>query len=420
MRVSDSGKKLDARRSARLHALHRAGLSRIACAAALTLLSPSRGQAADDMSEAEAIKEIERLGGKVYESAPPPDPTRPAARAPFFVARVTGPRLGEQVRLLKRLSALDIVRIAAARIDDDSLEYLRFCARLRSLGVVGSERVEITDGALEQIARVKSLKDLDLGMAAVPESGFAHIRKLENLERLRVRGGGITDAAVSSLAVLTKLRYLTLLNTAVTNAGIGELRTLTNLQQLSIHSNDIGDGAIGKLKGLHLRELSIGDAITDAGLNDLAHFNTLRVLDLARLPITDAGLKSIPQMTAQSVLNLDGTMISDRGLNELERLTTLHVGGRNVLAPPRRLQTVPGLTELHLEETGITDAGLSRLMTFENVPTLFLRGTKVSPEGMDELQRRTHARIRSWPGATGTPGAGASSGNKGRIPGAKK
>lgn len=380
------------RRSSRPEAVRCAVLSRMICAAALAVLSAPHGLSADEMTEAEAIKEIERLGGEVYRSTPPPDPTRPTAPAPFMVAKVQDPRLGEQVRLLNHLPALEAVGIKAARIDDDDLAGLDTCARLRSLGVVGSQRAAISDGALEHIADARSLTDLDLGMAAVQEAGFAQLAELENLEQLRASGSGVTDAALSSLAMLTKLKRLTLSDTAVTNAGVAELRRLANLQQLSIHSKGIRDAAIGELKGLNLTELDIGDGITDASLGDLGVLRNLTSLSLAGMPITDAGLKRLSPLKSLARLDLRGTKFSDVGVESIH--------------------TLARLAELNLEHTRITDAGLDQLQRFERVPTLYLLDTAVTDAGMDDLQRATGARILSWPGQS--PVSGTSSGRRSR------
>lgn len=374
----------------------------------------------EEMTEAEAIQEIERLGGEVREAAPPPDPTSATPRARFLIASLGEESLRDQLKLLKYIAALEIVRIRTVHIDDE-LADLKSCTRLRSLHIIAPADGAISDKALADIGNTRSLTDLDLGMAAVSEVGLAHIAKLENLEQLRASGCGITDAALGKLAMLTKLKRLTLSDTVVTNAGVAELRRLANLQQVAIHSKDIRDGAIGELKGLNLTELSIGDAITDAGLKDLANFKTLRVLDLAGLPITDDGLKFIPQMTTQSILTLDRTKISDAGLDELRRLAALALPGRRAAMSARaRRYRVPGLIELHLEHTAITDAGLKTLQAFEHLPVLYLRGTNVTEGGLDELQRTKGARIRTWPGPMTAPGAGGPGGSVGRQLGPSK
>jgi hypothetical protein len=92
----------------------------------------------------------------------------------------------------------------------------------------------------------------------------------------------------------------------------------------------------------NLRELTLPDQITDAGLVHLKGMTRLWELDLYRTKITDAGLVHLKGMTNLRELTLPN-QITDAGLVHLKGLA--------------KLQT------LHLEATKITGTGLTDLQT---------------------------------------------------------
>ncbi|MGH7134150.1 MAG: leucine-rich repeat domain-containing protein [Pirellulales bacterium] len=402
----------------------RAVLWRFVCAAAFALFVASRGLAAEEMTEAEAIAELQRLGAYL-------NGIDTVAAGKREIARATGANLGaqhahEKMRLLKHLPWLETV--TAYAIEDTDLEDVQRLPRLRSLGIRNSS---ITEKGIAHLLRLAALRELYVERTNITEAGIAELGKLRNLTHLWLSGSDVDDAAIMKLAALAKLETLLLSNCRVSGAGLASLRGLAHLTRLTVSSPEVRDGAIGELRGLRLTELHIGDAITDAGLSDLRAFPELRSLILDGLPITDAGLAHLGALGNLESLGLNGTSITDAGIEKLAGLTNLRRLGLNgtkitdagleKLLPPhppssranrsaeRKNAGVVGLSslvELRLEGTAITDAGLKCLAKFDDLSVLYLRGTKVSDKGMDDLQRARGVSIRSWPREPGAGGAG--------------
>jgi hypothetical protein len=83
---------------------------------------------------------------------------------------------------------------------------------------------EIDDSTLAIVARVPSLRRLDLCATGVGDAGIKHLVNLPNLESLLIDWTNVSDAAVPSLAQLRKLRILDAKNTALTENGANQLR----------------------------------------------------------------------------------------------------------------------------------------------------------------------------------------------------
>lgn len=365
--------------------------------------------AAEEISEAEAIAELKSLGGRVYEYAAPSfDPRR---KSKVLKAADVGARNSDRlIALLKHIRGLQAVSIEGCSVTDAGIAALKLQPRLRILTLRHSEPPMITDAGLREIGAITTLTSLSLGRTPVSKVGFAQLANLAELETFDASGPAVTDGALAELARLANLKRLSLSETALTNAGLAVLKRIGRLNFLRLHSKSITDGAIAQLKGLNLLELHIGDAISDGGLKDLKDFKLIS-LSLADLPITDTGLKELSLLTTLRELDLRGTRISDAGLRELRPLTTIDLPlGKSAKSDAGPLPRIRGLVDLHLEDTAISDAGLREFSTFEHVPDLYLAGTKVTEDGMDELRRAKKVGILSWPGAP--PPKGASSGGR--------
>ena len=72
-------------------------------------------------------------------------------------------------------------------------------------------------------------------------------------------------------------------------------------------------------------DLSDCNAVTDAGLKELAGFKGLQTLSLTRRnAVTDAGLKELAGLKGLQTLSLWGCQVTDAGLKDLAGLKGLH------------------------------------------------------------------------------------------------
>src|SRR5262249_19534637 len=101
-----------------------------------------------------------------------------------------------------------------------------------------------------------------------------------------------------------------------------------------------------------------GQPLKDAGLKELAHLKSMRMVNLAITLVSDAGMKELAGLKNLQSLSLSSTKVTDAGLKELAGLTNLQ--------------------SLNLCGTKVTDAGLKHLAGMKNLQWLDLSGTKIT------------------------------------------
>jgi Leucine-rich repeat (LRR) protein len=294
---------------------------------------------------------------------------------------------------------------------------------------------------LAAIARMTSLKQLDLSGVTLTNRKLAYLKNLTALESLKLGSDGeLTDRGLENLKGLPALQNLSIPNFRGTNAGLANLRGLSNLKTLKLWGPQITDlgnlSSLGQLERVTLDGLNIKDGalaafrgceklhdifaadtpLTDKAFDQLAEVKNLEFADLSRTKVTDAGLAKLNGLEELRGLRLEGTAIDGTGfaaLRELPRLNRLLLAGSKVndagLAAIARL---PRLRILDLSKTAVTNAGLSPLKqgrqfeeltladcpqitdeaiaTLKTLPALkrvVLTGTKVSPAAAEELRK---------------------------------
>jgi hypothetical protein len=100
---------------------------------------------------------------------------------------------------------------------------LKELAGLKSLQMLGIGLTRVTDGGLKELAGLKNLQTLGLGATAVTDTGLKELVGLKNLQSLNLFLDHVTDAGVKELAALKSLQVLNLGGTKVTDAGLKEL-----------------------------------------------------------------------------------------------------------------------------------------------------------------------------------------------------
>src|ERR1700682_790082 len=261
-------------------------------------------------------------------------------------------------------------------------------ARLRQLRKLDLSHTKITDRGMELLAPLENVTELNCYYAEyLTEEGVAHLRNWKHLERLNLRGTKVTSKVFDSLAKLTSLRSLDIAFTQIEDEGFDQLSALTKLESLAIGGNRLSGAALPLLKLLpSLVELDVGGLQrVDSGLWGL--------------PLTDQNLARLSELKQVRTVSLSGATLADRGvdrpgspeaerseLRDLSKLASLVnlerldlsrlpvAAGR--LQPRARL---PKLRELRLGlAKNVDDAALAILL---KIRTGYGSGSEMSPEG---------------------------------------
>jgi hypothetical protein len=191
--------------------------------------------------EADAIRTVEKLGGKV--SVDDKRPGKPVVSVTFN---------GDNKSI------------------DAALKVLGEFKHLEILMVLNN--LDITEAGMKEIGKAKNLKTLGMGGSKFSDMNFKHIKDLSSLERLDIGVSQVTDAGLKELKNFKGLKSLSLVVARnITNAGLVELKAIQSLEYLDLRGTPITDDGLTHLKDLkNLRELFLeGTKVTDAGVKSL-------------------------------------------------------------------------------------------------------------------------------------------------------
>jgi len=94
---------------------------------------------------------------------------------------------------------------------------------------------------LRELAKIKSLRILNLPRGEFADEGLAILAELPNLESLRFGSPLVTDEGIKTLARFPAIRMLHLIDVPITDAGLAELAQIERLQSLYIDGGNITD-----------------------------------------------------------------------------------------------------------------------------------------------------------------------------------
>jgi len=350
------------------------------------------------------------------------------------------------IAALALVRSLKSVDIAGTRVTDAGLLALKDLPHLEALSLGGSsEGIDITDAGLKHVGEMSHLKDLNLSGCKATDKGLAQVARLLNLERLCLDNTDVTESGLAQLeplSKLTNLRAYSLAGGNITDAGALALAKLKSLTTVNAHLQVTSAGLAALSELPRLKSLSvIGAGVTDEGLAHVARMRSLDNMWFQNCPITDAGLEQLSKLRNLESVMLSGTNVTGEGLRhlrQLPRLTALHLdfaapgeGFRPMLAhlgdlkalewltirskslssdelkPLAELENLKSLkigdvavddtaavyigglmslTHLWLEDSVLTDVGLSRLSTLPNLEFLWVSGQFTS-HGLKSLER---------------------------------
>ena len=222
------------------------------------------------------------------------------------------------------------------------------------------------------------LKWLNLGrMKGFKPDNFAHLARLKNLEGILLPNANPTAAEMAFLADLGKLRTISFEDNEVfTGEGFQGLKGFSSLTALDFDTCPLTDAgleaiasAMPGLKSLIISREKNGKAtFTPEGISThLGRLRNLTHFKAGHSGFTDEWMPHIAQLKNVTDLSLIGAGITDAGLVHLKNLP---------------------LTELRLDQTGVTDAAVPILKIFPKLTNVNLgSANKLTDAGKAELQR---------------------------------
>jgi hypothetical protein len=234
-----------------------------------------------------AEEQLARLNGRVKRDKKLPG--SPVTEVRLFSDKVTDDDLKELVGFtsLRRLefSAPEVTGTGLAALAELPLEELHI---MFAKG--------ITDDGLKAVAKIKSLKVLNLPQGKFGDDGVKELAALTNLEELS-DSDGVGDVGIYPLKTLTKLRKFSATNCKVGDGAMKTLATLPELRELQLYGSavtDLGYASIGKME--KLEKLRTSYSITDQGLAHLGGLKNLRDLSVWNSSVTIKGIRALPNL----------------------------------------------------------------------------------------------------------------------------
>jgi hypothetical protein len=157
--------------------------------------------------------------------------------------------------------------------------------KLSEIPTLGELRIGgpgVNDALLARIPNLKHLYELSLDISSITVSGFQSIARMPSLRYLQIGGRNLTEADVDVLAGMTRLERLDICGAGLTDAGLAKLTQLPNLNSIMLYNNPITEASLEKLEQLpHLTSLDIRSTqIEEDSISALARFTNLKHLDI--------------------------------------------------------------------------------------------------------------------------------------------
>jgi len=186
---------------------------------------------------------------------------------------------------------------------------------------------KLHDAHVAEVAKIPSIKKLELGSTSLTIQCLQYIDQLSNLEHLRLSGAWIKDGAAEMIRDNNSLKKLHLQEVSLSDEHIGALlMRFPNLQELTLtHNTSAGAQtimAIAKLKNLRTLIVS-STTLRDDDCVPLSALSSLEVLGIVECSLSDAALAQIGRIESLTELDLSDNPISNEGLKHLAQLKKL-------------------------------------------------------------------------------------------------
>lgn len=322
------------------------------------------------LADARYLVAIEHGFGSWEELAAHVDSAELPARAAAKPARIVDPEAAESSRT-----------IASSRDWDQVIELLA-----AHPGAALEADGQMIDSVLADVARTETVSALSLGGSKeLTDEGVRHLAKLPSLKHLDLSWTAITDRALDVLDSLPLLETLSLAGTCVTDTGAEHLARCHALRRVDLSWTGTGDGALRALAYKEqLHDLSTGNEVTDAGialLHDVPAFETWRGGE-ARMGLLSN--RSLPNH-----LSLRGRF-TDRGIARmrgLDGLFGLDMDDRGLAITAAALEPLVALPNLGWLSVDAKDDWMPYIADMPRLRFLAAQDTVAGDEGFTALSR---------------------------------
>lgn len=303
------------------------------------------------------------------------------------------PMTAKQVAPLAPLKELEKLHAKLPLETDVALKFLTEFPKLKQLDLRG---LNLSNRQMVYVGRMRGLERLDLSSERMGDRGLAQIKNLKKLQELRLINTAVTDAGLKSLGEMSGLKVLELSGSRLTDVGMVNLRLLTDLERLKIANTGLSDRSLVSIRECsRLIELELrGADITDKGLASLAEMKDIEWIDLSGTRVTDEGLKHMRGWEELRKLTIEDSSITGTGfaaLKKLKRLARIQLNRSRI--NDQGIEAITQLTEpddlyIWLDGTPITDAGLEKLASLQNLRELSLNGAlRLTDKAADILKK---------------------------------
>ncbi|MBS1957162.1 MAG: protein kinase [Cyanobacteria bacterium SZAS-4] len=240
-----------------------------------------------------------------------------------------------------------------------------------------------TTSANKTKAKTEPLDDAEKARQIISKDGNSNQIDLQNLK--------VTDKMLELFAVPTNPTSVILSNTLVVGPGLANLIHLP-LKNLSLAGSPVTDRGLEEIKHMEsLEKLNLSKtSITDSGLMDLRPLKNLQELDISEDVVgarAGAMVKYWPHLTVFTANKT--TISSDDAFADLARsesLKTVSLANSQLRFIDVRALAQGHFETLILDGTPIDDATLNLLLPMKSLKTLSLKRCKVSQQTLDKFK----------------------------------
>jgi len=309
----------------------------------------------------------------------------------------------ENIKAISGLAGLKSLSITNTVIDDSAVEVIvKSFPNLTELDL--SSNANMSNQVMKSISELKGLQTLSLLQNRLDDIGTRRLSKLQDLRVLDLRGNmEAGDMTLGVLAELPKLKALKHRSTAVTDYGLEMLSANGTIENLLLQ-----DFAITDQSGQHLAKLS---KLSQLEIFRCQGFGNDGVLALRGLPLQRLTLRDLP-VVGDSAMELfkelpklkrlylhELSSVSDEGLKSLSGAKAVEL--LDIWSVPNMtdatlevIAKLPNLKELSIRETGISNAGIEKLLTIGSIESLTLKENgAVTEEGLKKLAARKWKKL---------------------------
>ncbi|MCA9035766.1 MAG: hypothetical protein KDA91_11585 [Planctomycetaceae bacterium] len=260
-------------------------------------------------------------------------------------------------------------------------------ALLYAMDSVGSKGKARASEILGQIHSLRLFKNTLLPIQ--PDVVLRITENSSGIKTLLLSGAGLTDEQLAPVASLANLEELAMPHLATNDsfrhiAGLSKLRIL---KQDLWNSGDSGENVLDDRVLVHLQNcsqlqtLALRIRLSGDGAKHLAGCPELQSLTV--LQMNDEALRNLPDLAHLETLNINDGAVSDAGIESLKRFATLrHLSLRSTDVTDTGIEQLalnhPGLVSLNLAHVNVTAASVSALSRLKNLKELIVYATPLA------------------------------------------